>query len=339
MERIYRTTYRTREEAELDLVRWIDGRYNLRRIQRELGWLSPDEYEEATTVVNHLAPWLHLPAPDKQPSEESGGTLDCILITPAAMAGPSSTGLLAQWSCWLSRGRPILASAKAPGVGRMSVDRAQFWAMVQTARTASRDHVSRQLELAAARRGDLPPLQLVGYRRMELLAARLGDLPMSEIVGDRWLQQPVEGRLGDLDLLLTEVISIRQVELLAARLGDLPLWEVVGFHRVAEELETDSFRVDLWGAALVIHRMGPVDDFWCSEDTLFGFREWLVEQGRLVYEAAIADPDSLADNPELDDSLPWGKGTWGGGHDRLRGAHWRGTARARGMVGPPDQRP
>ena len=39
--------YRTREEAELDLVRWIDGWYNPRRIQRELGWLSPDEYEEA----------------------------------------------------------------------------------------------------------------------------------------------------------------------------------------------------------------------------------------------------------------------------------------------------
>jgi Protein of unknown function (DUF4240) len=56
--------------------------------------------------------------------------------------------------------------------------------------------------------------------------------------------------------------------------------------------------------------MGP-DDFWCSEDTLWGFREWLVEQGRQVYEAAIADPDSLADNPELDDSLPWGKGAWG----------------------------
>ena len=47
VERVYRTTYRTREEAELDLVRWIDGWYNPRRIQRELGWLSPDEYEEA----------------------------------------------------------------------------------------------------------------------------------------------------------------------------------------------------------------------------------------------------------------------------------------------------
>ena len=151
------------------------------------------------------------------------------------------------------------------------MDRARFWAMVDAARTASTDHLSRQLELAAARRDDLPPQQLVGYRRMELLAAQLGDLPLPEVVGDRWMQQPVEGRLGDLDLLLTEVISVRQVELLAARLGDLPLSEVVDFHRVVEELEADSFRVDLWSAALVIHRMGPVDDFWCSEDTLFGF--------------------------------------------------------------------
>jgi putative transposase len=47
VERVYRTTYRTREEAELDLFRYIDGWYNPHRIQRQLGWLSPDEYEEA----------------------------------------------------------------------------------------------------------------------------------------------------------------------------------------------------------------------------------------------------------------------------------------------------
>src|SRR5215216_6422289 len=35
VERIYRTSYRTREEAELDLVRFIDGWYNPHRIQRE----------------------------------------------------------------------------------------------------------------------------------------------------------------------------------------------------------------------------------------------------------------------------------------------------------------
>jgi putative transposase len=36
--------YRTREEAELDIFCFIDGWYNPHRIQRELGWLSPDEY-------------------------------------------------------------------------------------------------------------------------------------------------------------------------------------------------------------------------------------------------------------------------------------------------------
>jgi putative transposase len=37
--------YRTRQEAELDLFRFIDGSYNPHRIQRGLGWRSPDEFE------------------------------------------------------------------------------------------------------------------------------------------------------------------------------------------------------------------------------------------------------------------------------------------------------
>jgi transposase InsO family protein len=47
VERIYRTSYRTREEADLDLFRYIDGWYNPHRIQRRLGWRSPEEYEAA----------------------------------------------------------------------------------------------------------------------------------------------------------------------------------------------------------------------------------------------------------------------------------------------------
>ena len=35
-----------------------------------------------------------------------------------------------------------------------------------------------------------------------------------------------------------------------------------------------------------------------------------VERSRHRYGAAIADPDSLADDPELDATLPWGKGIW-----------------------------
>jgi HTH-like domain len=46
--RAYRTSYRTREEAELDPFRYVDGWYNPHRIQRGLGWLSPEEDEEAS---------------------------------------------------------------------------------------------------------------------------------------------------------------------------------------------------------------------------------------------------------------------------------------------------
>lgn len=47
IELVYRTSFRTREEAELALFRYVDGWYNPHRIQQTLGWRSPDEYEAA----------------------------------------------------------------------------------------------------------------------------------------------------------------------------------------------------------------------------------------------------------------------------------------------------
>jgi hypothetical protein len=64
---------------------------------------------------------------------------------------------------------------------------------------------------------------------------------------------------------------------------------------------------DLWDAATIINRWGSNDDFFCSEDRFFVFRGWLVAQGRQIYDAAIAAPDSLAEYPELSDDLPWGE--------------------------------
>ena len=46
-ELVYRTAWRTRDEAENAIFAYIDGWYNTRRIQRELGYRSPDEYETA----------------------------------------------------------------------------------------------------------------------------------------------------------------------------------------------------------------------------------------------------------------------------------------------------
>ncbi|WP_030599981.1 IS3 family transposase, partial [Kitasatospora aureofaciens] len=42
---VRRTTFETRTDADLALFAYIDGWYNTRRIQKRLGWLSPDEYE------------------------------------------------------------------------------------------------------------------------------------------------------------------------------------------------------------------------------------------------------------------------------------------------------
>ncbi len=55
-ELVYRTSWRTREEAENALFAYIDGWYNTRRIQRELGYLSPDEYEAAWHQANDVQP-------------------------------------------------------------------------------------------------------------------------------------------------------------------------------------------------------------------------------------------------------------------------------------------
>jgi hypothetical protein len=48
IELVYRTSWRTRDEAENAIFQYIDTWYNTRRIQRELGYLSPDEYVSFT---------------------------------------------------------------------------------------------------------------------------------------------------------------------------------------------------------------------------------------------------------------------------------------------------
>ncbi|MFG3701928.1 IS3 family transposase [Micromonospora sp. NPDC047620] len=49
---VYRNSWRTRDEAENAIFAYIDGWYNRERIQKDLGWLSPDEYEAAWHTKN-----------------------------------------------------------------------------------------------------------------------------------------------------------------------------------------------------------------------------------------------------------------------------------------------
>lgn len=78
----------------------------------------------------------------------------------------------------------------------------------------------------------------------------------------------------------------------AAQLAMLGLGEVVAFEQVLREVQAESYRYDLWGAAVLINHGGGDDGF---ED----FRGWLIGQGQSTYEAALRNPDSLASHPRV----------------------------------------
>jgi uncharacterized protein DUF4240 len=75
---------------------------------------------------------------------------------------------------------------------------------------------------------------------------------------------------------------------LAEVLADRPAGEIAGFEVELDRLLAESYRWDLWAAAYLING-------GCSDDGFDYFRGWLVAQGRASWEAALADPDSLAD--------------------------------------------
>jgi hypothetical protein len=73
-------------------------------------------------------------------------------------------------------------------------------------------------------------------------------------------------------------------ESLAAHTPD----DIIRFRLIYDDLIQAANRVDLWGAAHVING-------GCTDDGFSYFREGLIELGRPVFEAAVRDPDSLAD--------------------------------------------
>jgi len=77
------------------------------------------------------------------------------------------------------------------------------------------------------------------------------------------------------------------MEALHAALHELPLEEIISFEVAFRRYLNKAYTWELWGAAHVIHG-------GCYDDGFEYFRRWLVSRGRQVYEAALIDPDSLA---------------------------------------------
>ncbi|MEU3455943.1 DUF4240 domain-containing protein [Micromonospora sp. NPDC006766] len=85
-----------------------------------------------------------------------------------------------------------------------------------------------------------------------------------------------------------DAVAARAVALLAER----DPAEIVGYAHHQRRVLAASYRVDLWGAAYLING-------GASDDGFEHFRGWLMTQGRAVFARAVADPDSLAELPQV----------------------------------------
>jgi hypothetical protein len=70
--------------------------------------------------------------------------------------------------------------------------------------------------------------------------------------------------------------------------------EVRAFQERYDEMLRRANLWSLWGAAWLMNG-------GCSDDGFRTFRDWLISEGRAVFEAALDNPDTLADVPDIED--------------------------------------
>jgi len=80
---------------------------------------------------------------------------------------------------------------------------------------------------------------------------------------------------------------------LVDRLSGMTPARIVEFELAFDEVASHAYRLDLWAAAYLMNG-------GCSDDCFDYFRGWLIAQGRDVWDAALADPESLADILDAD---------------------------------------
>lgn len=84
-------------------------------------------------------------------------------------------------------------------------------------------------------------------------------------------------------------------EMVADELNELSLEDLISYQKHFEDLSARAYQWKLWGAAYII--CGG-----CSDDGFMDFRFGLISKGREIFEAAVKNPDYLAEL-DLDDSI------------------------------------
>jgi hypothetical protein len=99
------------------------------------------------------------------------------------------------------------------------------------------------------------------------------------------------------DLMESAKSSVRRVT-------DVPNWMmnhlmkqslsyIASYHKQFHEMACDAYDARLWAAAGLM--LG-----YCSDDRFYEFRAWLIAHGRVTYENALRDPDTLAELNHID---------------------------------------
>ncbi|MFD6970277.1 DUF4240 domain-containing protein [Streptomyces sp. NPDC059979] len=117
-------------------------------------------------------------------------------------------------------------------------------------------------------------------------------------------------------------VAPRAAELLAG----FPEAEIAAAQQVLWDLLAESYRSPLWAAAYVING-------GCSDDGFDYFRGWLLTQGRATFDAALADPDSLAAHPAVREAAAEGLELW---DEEALSIAWTAYEKATGRELPAD---
>jgi len=124
-------------------------------------------------------------------------------------------------------------------------------------------------------------------------------------VGRRWWARRVRGGwqsvLVDIDAFWVRIEECRRqargreerLAWLREELACESLREIVQFQVCLDQVTRDAFTWDLWAAAERIF------GGWCSDDGFCYFGLWMVGLGRDAFERVVADPDALAQVPEV----------------------------------------
>ena len=100
-----------------------------------------------------------------------------------------------------------------------------------------------------------------------------------------WTQSMDVDRFWELNAGLTPESAEVQ---LRDRLSKLEATEIASYQEHFDRAFASAYQWNLWAAAYLI-------EGGCSDDGFIDFRYGLISRGRSVFEAAIADPDSLVD--------------------------------------------